>query len=194
MARRLAGPVGGGEAKHHRVHSHVLLVVDAGVLAHELGRVIDAHRMLRQVLGHRLVRRVAVFAQHRPIDALGAGVDDPLHVEGTRGFQHVHGAHHVDLDAERGIRLRHGADERGGVDDVRDPVRLHHLQEPRHVEHVAELDVDFVEEVADQPFVAVTRIDHRTMSFGYELAAGLGADDAHAAGDEHLHFSAPSPC
>ena len=67
------------------------------------------------------------------------------------------------------------------------PVLLDRLQEARHVEHVALLEIDRVEDVADQPVVAVARVDDRSVPFLDELAAGFGADDAHAAGDQDFH-------
>ena len=74
------------------------------------------------------------------------------------------------------------------VHDVRHLVLLDRLQDARHVEHVAELEVDLVDDVADQALVPVTGEDHRPMPFLDELAAGFGADDAHAAGDQNFHL------
>ena len=71
--------------------------------------------------------------------------------------------------------------------DVRHLVFLDGLQDARHVEDVAELDVDLVDDVADQAVVAMAREDDRPVAFLDELAAGLGADDAHAAGDQDFH-------
>ncbi len=191
VARGLARPVGGGEAQHHGVDAHVAVVVDAQVLAHQLGRIVDALRILRHVLGHRLVGRRAVLAEHRAVDAFRAGIDHALDVERARRFQHVHRAHDVHLHAERGVALRHRADERRRMDDVGHLVRLDDGEQARHVGDVAELDVHLVDDVVDQAVVAVARIDHRPMPLLDELAAGLGAHDAHAAGDQDFHGFRP---
>ena len=79
------------------------------------------------------------------------------------------------------------------MDDVRDVVTLDDIEEPRHVEDVAGLEVDLVGDVADQPIVAVARIDDRPMPLAHEFAAGLRSDDAHSPGDENLH-ALPSHC
>ena len=79
---------------------------------------------------------MAVFAEHRAVDALGAGVDHALDVEGARRLQYVNHAHHVDLDAERRVGGGDRADEGGGVHDMGHPMPLDGLQEARHVEHV----------------------------------------------------------
>ena len=71
--------------------------------------------------------------------------------------------------------------------DVRNLVLLDRLQDAGHVEDVAEFDVDLVDDVADQAVVAMTREDDRPVAFLDELAAGFGADDAHAAGDQNFH-------
>ena len=68
------------------------------------------------------------------------------------------------------------------------------LQDARHVEHVTLLEIDLVDDVGDQAVVAVAREDHRPVAFLDELAAGLGADHTHAAGDQHFHASAPAAC
>ena len=193
VARRLARPVGRGEAQRHGVEPHVVAVVDADVLAHELGRVVDPLRVLRHVLGHRLVGRRAVLADDRAVDALRAGEHDALDVERARGLQDVDQAQHVDLDAQRRVGRRDRAHEGRAVNDVGDLVLLDRLQDARHVENVAELDVHLVDDVADQALVAVAREDHRPMALLHELAAGLGADDAHAAGDQDLHARLRSP-
>ena len=57
VPRGLARPVGRGKAQRHRLDAHVVVVIGADVLAHELGRVVDALRLGRQVLGHRLPGR-----------------------------------------------------------------------------------------------------------------------------------------
>src|SRR5437870_13086659 len=75
--------------------------------------------------------------------------------------------------------------------DVGDLVLLDRLQDARHVENVAELDIDLVDDVADQAFVPMTREDDGAVPLLDEFAACLGADDAHSAGDEYLH--APPP-
>ena len=74
---------------------------------------------------------------------------------------------------------------------MRHLVLLDGLQDARHVEHVALLEIDLVDDVADQAVVAVAGEDHRPVTLLDELAAGFGADDAHAAGDQDLHASAP---
>jgi hypothetical protein len=94
----------------------------------------------------------------------------------------------VDLDAQRRIGRRHRADEGRGMHHVRDLVLLDRLQDARHVEHVALLEIDLVDDVADQAVVAVAREDDGAVTFLDEFAAGLGADDAHAAGDQDLHM------
>ena len=137
--------------------------------------------------GHRLPGRRAVFAGHRPVDALGAGEHHALDVERARRLQDVDQAHDVDLDAQRRIGRRHRADERRRVHHMRDLVLLDRLQDARHVEHVALLEIDLVDDVADQAVVAVAREDDGAMAFLDEFAAGLGADDAHAAGDQNFH-------
>ena len=78
------------------------------------------------------------------------------------------------------------------VHHMRHLVLLDGLQDARHVEHVALLEVDLVDDVADQAVVAVARKDHRPVAFLDELAAGFGADHAHAAGDQHFHVVAQS--
>ena len=93
---------------------------------------------------------MAVFAEHRAVDALGAGVDHALDVEGARRLQYVNHAHHVDLDAERRVGGGDRADEGGGVHDMAHPMRLDGLQEARHVEHVTQLDIDLVGDIPDQ--------------------------------------------
>jgi hypothetical protein len=75
------------------------------------------------------------------------------------------------------------------VHDVRHLVLLDRLQEARHVEHVALLEVDLLDDVLDQGIVAMAGENHRPVPFAHELAAGLGADDAHPAGDEDFHLT-----
>ena len=70
-------------------------------------------------------------------------------------------------------------------------VLLDRLQDARHVEHVALLEIDLVGDVADQAVVAMAREDDGPVAFLDELAAGFGADDAHTAGDQDLHAIAP---
>ena len=73
------------------------------------------------------------------------------------------------------------------MNDMRDLVALDDVEEPRHVENVAGLEIDLVGDVADQPAVIVARIDDRPLPFAHEFPAGFRADDAHAAGNEDLH-------
>ena len=73
------------------------------------------------------------------------------------------------------------------MNDMRDLMALDDIEEPRHVENVARLEVDLVGDIADQAVVAVARKDHRPVAFLDEFAAGFGADDAHAARDKDLH-------
>src|SRR6476661_7486391 len=84
----------------------------------------------------------AVFPGHRAIDALGAGEDHTLHAECPRRFQDVDQAHHVDLDAERRIGRGHRADEGRGMHHMRGLVLLDRLQDTRHVEYVALLEIE----------------------------------------------------
>ena len=72
--------------------------------------------------------------------------------------------------------------------DMGDVMLFDRLQDARHIEHVALLEVDLVDDVGDQAVVAVARKDHGPVAFLHELAAGLGADHAHSAGDENLHW------
>ena len=72
---------------------------------------------------------------------------------------------------------------------VRDLVLLDRLQDARHVEHVAGLEIDLVDDIANQTVVLVARENDGPMAFLDELAAGFGADDAHASGDQYFHLS-----
>ena len=74
------------------------------------------------------------------------------------------------------------------MNDVRHFVFLDRLQDARHVEHVALLEIDLVDDVVDQAVVAVAREDDGALAFPDEFAGGLGANDAHAAGDQNLHM------
>src|SRR6202035_603308 len=85
------------------------------------------------------------------------------------------------------IGLRDRADERRRMHDMRDPVPLDHVQEARQIEHIAELDVDVIENVGNERLVAMAGKDDRPVSLVYEPAARLGAHDAHAAGNQNLH-------
>ena len=76
---------------------------------------------------------------------------------------------------------------------MRHLVGLQHLGEPRSVGDVAELDVDAVEHVANERFVAPARVHHRTMPLIDEFSGRLGADDAHAARNHDLHFLSANP-
>ena len=68
-----------------------------------------------------------------------------------------------------------------------DAARFENFGKPRAVEDGAELDIDLVDDVADQRFIAVARIEHRPVAFADEFAARFRADDAHAAGDQNAH-------
>jgi hypothetical protein len=70
---------------------------------------------------------------------------------------------------------------------MRHLVLLDRLQDARHVQNVAKLDIDVVDNVADQALVAVTGEDHRPVPLLDELAARFGADDAHASSDQDFH-------
>jgi len=70
---------------------------------------------------------------------------------------------------------------------MRDPMPFDDVEQARHVEHVAELDVDLLEDIADEPFVAMAGKDDGAVSFADESAARLRADHAHPAGDQDLH-------
>ena len=75
------------------------------------------------------------------------------------------------------------------MDDVGDAVPLDDVEEPRQVVHVAELDVNLFGDVADEIVVAVAGIDDRPVPLLDELPAGLGADHAHAAGNQDFHIA-----
>src|SRR5262249_29371831 len=83
MARGLARSVGRSEAQHHHVDSHVGLIIEAGLLSHQLGGIVDAPWTLRMVFRHWLVGGRPIFAQRRAIDAFRAGVDHALDIEGA---------------------------------------------------------------------------------------------------------------
>ena len=72
-----------------------------------------------------------------------------------------------------------------------DAARLHDFGKPRAIENGAELDIDLVDNIADQRFIAVARIQHGPVAFAHEFAAGFSADDAHAAGDQNAHGLLP---
>ena len=138
-----------------------------------------------------LVDGMTVLALHGPVDAFGARVDNALNIQDARSLQHIHHAHHVNIDGQRGIGLRNGAHESGGVHDVADLVFLDGLQQTGHVHHVAQLDIEFVEDVSHKALVAMPRIDDWTMSFANEPPGGFGADHAHAACDQYFHNCLP---
>ncbi len=188
VARGLARAVGRGEAQRHRLDAHVVVVIGADVLAHELGGVVDALGPRRQILGHRLPGRRAVFPGDRTVDALRAGEYHALDVECARRLQHVDEPDDIDLDAERRIAGRHRADECRRMHHVRHLVLLDRLQDARHVEHVPLLEVDLVDDVEIRLSSRCRANIDRPMAFLDELAARLGADDAHSAGDENLHL------
>ncbi|HKF10871.1 MAG TPA: hypothetical protein VKB89_19450 [Xanthobacteraceae bacterium] len=73
------------------------------------------------------------------------------------------------------------------MDDVRYSMPFDDVKQARHVEHVAELDVDFLEDVADEPFVPMAGKDDGAVSFAHEPAARFRADHAHPAGDQNFH-------
>ena len=73
------------------------------------------------------------------------------------------------------------------MDDVRDPVPFDDVEQTRHVEHVAELDIDLVEDIANEPLIAVAGEDDGTVSLLDEPAARFRAHDAHPAGDQNFH-------
>ena len=70
---------------------------------------------------------------------------------------------------------------------MRHPVPFDDVEQARHVEHVAEVDVDLLEDVANEPFVAMAGKDDGTVSFANEPAARFRADHAHPAGDQDFH-------
>src|ERR1700730_2511456 len=72
---------------------------------------------------------------------------------------------------------------------MRDPVPLDHVHEARQIEHIAELEVDVIENVENERLVAMAGKDDRPVSLVHEPAARLGAHDAHPAGDQYLHAS-----
>jgi hypothetical protein len=69
------------------------------------------------------------------------------------------------------------------VNDMRHSMPFDDVEQARHIEHVAQLDVDLLENVANEPFVAVAGKDDGTVSFADEPAACLRADHTHPAGD-----------
>src|ERR1700730_6005243 len=76
---------------------------------------------------------------------------------------------------------------------MRDPVPFDHVHEARQIEHIAELEVDVIENVGNERLVAMAGKDDRPVSLVHEPAARLRAHDAHPAGDQYLHaFTAPS--
>ena len=66
---------------------------------------------------------------------------------------------------------------------MRDAASLHHVSQPCAIEDRTKLDINFVDDIADQRFVAMASVDNGPVSFADELAARFGADDAHSAGD-----------
>jgi hypothetical protein len=75
-----------------------------------------------------------------------------------------------------------------------DAARFESFGKPRAIEDGAELDIDLVDDIADQRFIAVARIEHRPVAFADEFAACFRADDAHAAGDQNAHGPLPFFC
>ena len=61
------------------------------------------------------------------------------------------------------------------------------VEQARHIEHVAQLDVDLLENVANEPFVAMAGKDDGAVSFTHEPAARFRANHAHPAGDQDFH-------
>jgi hypothetical protein len=163
------------------------IVIGADVFAHELGGVVDALGLGRQILGHRLPGGRAIFAGDGAVDALRAGEHDALDIESARRLQHVDEPQHVDLDAERRIGSRNRTDERRRVHHMGDVVFFDRLEKTRHVQNVALLEVDLIDDVGDEAVVAMPRKHDGPVPLVDELAAGLGTDDAHSAGDENLH-------
>src|SRR6266540_2626371 len=53
--------------------------------------------------------------------------------------------------------------------------------------NVARLEVDLVDDIGDEAVVAMARKHDGPVPLVDELAAGLGADDSHSAGDENPH-------
>ena len=88
-----------------------------------------------------------------------------------------------------GLDAENRTDEGRRMHHVRHMVLLDRLQQTRHVEHVALLKVDLLDDVTNQGVVAMAGEDHRTVPFAHKLAAGLGADNAHSAGDENFHLT-----
>ena len=73
------------------------------------------------------------------------------------------------------------------MDDVRYSMPFDDVKQARHVEHVAELDVDLIENIANEPFVPMAGEDHGPVSFLHEVAARFSTHDAHPAGDQNFH-------
>src|SRR5262249_12251345 len=73
------------------------------------------------------------------------------------------------------------------MDDVRYAIPFDDVEQARHVEHVAELDVDLLEEIPNEPLVAMAGEDDGPVSFLHEPAACFRAHYAHATGDQNLH-------
>ena len=73
-----------------------------------------------------------------------------------------------------GLDAENRTDEGRRMHHVRHMVLLDRLQQTRHVEHVALLKVDLLDDVTNQGVVAMAGEDHRTVPFAHKLAAGLG--------------------
>src|SRR5262249_59281392 len=74
------------------------------------------------------------------------------------------------------------------MDDVRYAIPFDDVEQARHVEHVAELDVDLLEEIPNEPLVAMAGEDDGPVSFLHEPAACFRAHYAHATGGQNLHL------
>ena len=117
----------------------------------------------------------------------GMGGVSLLVVEQPGGLQHIGHSQHVDLYAQRGIRTGDCTDKRRRVHDVGNLVGLDDLQEPRHIQNVTQLDIDFIQDLPDQLLVSMASVNNRTMSFLDEFSGCFRTHDAHPARNQHLH-------
>src|SRR5262249_24670794 len=67
------------------------------------------------------------------------------------------------------------------------PMPFDDVEQARHVEHVPKLDVDLLEDVANEPIVAMAGKDDGAVSFADEPAARFRAHHPHPPGDQDFH-------
>ena len=153
-----------------------------------LGAVVNPLRILWHVLGYGLVEGRSELATNRSVNPLCAREDDATDVKQAGRLEHVHRAHDVDLDAQRRIERRHGADEGSGMNDVRDTMPLDDVEKTRQIEDVACLEIDAVQDIANQAIVAMAGKNNRLVTFADKLPTRFGADHTHAAGNQNFHL------